>query len=159
MKYEVTDVKFLNAALLCIMYVFIVTEKLPSGRCPPINPPWVRIRVWVRVRVGGNFPGGKFPCTRVYIVLFEKIITIVDCQILSVLIFCMVLICNLFCKRWTILGNRHCVKSVQIRSFFWSVFSRIRTEYGEMLRISLYSVRMRENTDQKKLPIWTLFTQ
>ena len=25
---------------------------------------------------------------------------------------------------------QHCVKSVQIRSFFWSVFSRIRTEYG-----------------------------
>ena len=25
---------------------------------------------------------------------------------------------------------RHCVKSVQIRSFFWSVFSRIWTEYG-----------------------------
>ena len=24
----------------------------------------------------------------------------------------------------------HCVKSFQIRSFFWSVFSRIRTEYG-----------------------------
>ena len=23
----------------------------------------------------------------------------------------------------------HCVKSVQIRSFFWSVFPRIRTEY------------------------------
>ena len=42
----------------------------------------------------------------------------------------------------------HCVKSVQKRSFFWSVFSR-----------SLYSVRMRENTDQKKLRIWTLFTQ
>ena len=31
---------------------------------------------------------------------------------------------------------------------FWSVFSRIRTEYGEMLRISPYSVRMRKNTDQ-----------
>ena len=26
---------------------------------------------------------------------------------------------------------------------FWSVFSRIRTEYGE-----IYSVRMQENTDQ-----------
>ena len=26
--------------------------------------------------------------------------------------------------------NFHCVKNVQIRSFFWSVFSRIRTEYG-----------------------------
>ena len=32
----------------------------------------------------------------------------------------------------------HCVKSVQMRSFFWSVFSRIRTEYGEMLRIIVY---------------------
>ena len=29
----------------------------------------------------------------------------------------------------------HCAKSVQIRSYFWSVFSRIRTEYGEILRI------------------------
>ena len=46
-----------------------------------------------------------------------------------------------------------------IWSFFWSIFSRIRTEYGEILRISPYSVRMRENTDQKKLRIWTLFTQ
>ena len=27
----------------------------------------------------------------------------------------------------------HCVKSVQIRSFFWSVFSRICTEHGEIL--------------------------
>ena len=39
----------------------------------------------------------------------------------------------------------HSVKSVQIRSYFWSVFSRIRTEYGEILRISPYSVQMREN--------------
>ena len=31
---------------------------------------------------------------------------------------------------------------------FWSAFSRIRTEYGEILRISPYSVRMRGNTDQ-----------
>ena len=49
--------------------------------------------------------------------------------------------------------------SVQIRSFFWSVFSRIRTEYRDLLRKSPYSVRLRENTDQKKLRIWTLFTQ
>ena len=33
--------------------------------------------------------------------------------------------------------------------FFWSVFSQIRTEYGEILQISPYSVRMRETTDQK----------
>ena len=31
---------------------------------------------------------------------------------------------------------------------FWSVFSRIRTESGEILHISPYLVRMRENTDQ-----------
>ena len=31
----------------------------------------------------------------------------------------------------------------------WSVFSRIRAEYGEILHISLYSVLMQENTDQK----------
>ena len=33
-------------------------------------------------------------------------------------------------------------------ALFWSAFSRIQTEYGEVLRISLYSVRMRENVDQ-----------
>ena len=32
---------------------------------------------------------------------------------------------------------------------FCSVFSRIRTEYGEIRSISQYSVRMRENMDQK----------
>ena len=53
----------------------------------------------------------------------------------------------------------HCVKSVQIRSFFWSAFSRIRTEYGEIRSISPYLFPKRENTDQKKLRIWTLFTQ
>ena len=33
--------------------------------------------------------------------------------------------------------------------FFWSVFSCIRTEYGKILRISPYSVWIRENADQK----------
>ena len=33
--------------------------------------------------------------------------------------------------------------------FFWSVFSRIGTEYGEILLISSYSVQILENTDQK----------
>ena len=31
---------------------------------------------------------------------------------------------------------------------FWSVFSRIRTEYGEIRTISPYSVQMWGNTDQ-----------
>ena len=33
--------------------------------------------------------------------------------------------------------------------FFLSVFSRIWTEYGEIFRISPYSVRIRENVEQK----------
>ena len=53
----------------------------------------------------------------------------------------------------------HCFKSVQLWRFFWSMFSRIWTKYGEIRSISPYSVRMRENTDQKKLRIWTLFLQ
>ena len=53
----------------------------------------------------------------------------------------------------------HCVKSVQKRSFFWSVFSCIRTENGDLLRKFPYSVQTQENADQKKLRFWTLFTQ
>ena len=37
--------------------------------------------------------------------------------------------------------NIHRVKSVQIRCFLWSVFSRTRVEYGEIRSISPYSVR------------------
>ena len=57
------------------------------------------------------------------------------------------------------MGIKHCVKSVQIRYFFWSVFSRTRTEYGEIRSISQYSVPIRENTDQKKLRIRNISTQ
>ena len=69
-----------------------------------------------------------------------------------------------FCERklkalydngWFIALHEKCPNT----EFFWSVSSRIRTEYGEIFRISPYSARMRENTDQKKLHIWTLFTQ
>ena len=42
--------------------------------------------------------------------------------------------------------NWHCVKSVNIRSY--SGLFRIWSEYGGILRISLYSVQMRKNTDQ-----------
>ena len=67
-------------------------------------------------------------------------------------------------ETWSILRTLkscelHCVKSVQIRSFFWSAFSCFWTEYGYLLRKYPYSVRILENTDQGKLRIWTLFTQ
>ena len=52
-------------------------------------------------------------------------------------------------------SHSHCVKNVQIRSYFWSVFSCIRTEYGDLLR----NTGIQENTEKKQLRIWTLFTQ
>ena len=58
-----------------------------------------------------------------------------------------------------IFGDRHCMKGVQIRSFLWSAFSCTRAEYGDYQSKSPYSVWVRENTDQKKIRIWTLFTQ
>ena len=53
----------------------------------------------------------------------------------------------------------YCLRSVQMRTFFWSVFSRIQSEYGDLIHKSPYKVRIWENTDQKKLHIWTFFTQ
>ena len=53
----------------------------------------------------------------------------------------------------------HCVKIVQIRIFFWSVFSCFRTEYRDLRSNSTYSIRIQKNTDDKKLRIWTIFTQ
>ena len=52
----------------------------------------------------------------------------------------------------------HRVKNVEIRSFFWSVFACIWTEYVALRSKFSYSVRKQENTDQKKR-ICTFFTQ
>ena len=54
-------------------------------------------------------------------------------------------------------GNHHCVKSVQIRSVFWSVFSCNQSEYENLLRKSPYSVWIQENTDQKTTPYLDTF--
>ena len=49
-------------------------------------------------------------------------------------------------KKWSFLTLREkCLYS----EFFWAVFSRIWSEYEEILHISPHSWRMRENTDQK----------
>ena len=47
----------------------------------------------------------------------------------------------MFMKIFALIPRVYCVKSVQIRSYFWSIFSCILTECGHLLRI------------------WTLFTQ
>ena len=38
--------------------------------------------------------------------------------------------------------EQHCVKSIQIRSFFWSVFSCILTDYGDLLMSAIMSALM-----------------
>ena len=55
--------------------------------------------------------------------------------------------------------SKHCLKSVQIRSFLWPVFSSITTECGDLLYETPYSFQIQENTDRNKLGIWTLFMQ
>ena len=46
-------------------------------------------------------------------------------------------------------GNDYCVKSVQTRSFFWSVFFHTQAKYGDLQNKSPYLVRTRDNEDQK----------
>ena len=46
----------------------------------------------------------------------------------------------------------HCLKGVQIRSFFWAVFSRIQTEYGEIgLNTERYGVTLRIQSECRKI--------
>ena len=63
---------------------------------------------------------------------------------------------NVYGVKYVICVN-HCVKSVQIREFFWSIFSQIRTEY-EIQSEFTFSPNV-GNYGPKKVRIWTLFTQ
>ena len=51
-------------------------------------------------------------------------------------------------NRSAVISNLSLHKKYPCSELFWSVFSCIRTECGEIRSISPYSVRMRENTDQ-----------
>ena len=51
----------------------------------------------------------------------------------------------------------HCLKIVQKRSYFWSVFSGICTEYRDLLCKYPYSVRIQEIADHKSFPILDIF--
>ena len=74
----------------------------------------------------------------------EKLLTIV----LSLIIVIFSIILNLTSTHKYFLCNSLRQKC-SYSEFFWSVFCRIQTEYGEMRNIAFYSVWMREYTDQK----------
>ena len=61
---------------------------------------------------------------------------------MPIISYCQIIIWNVISSRDTLREKCPCSE------LFWSVFSGIRTEYREILRISPYSVRMRENVDQ-----------
>ena len=66
---------------------------------------------------------------------------------------------KIFCSHWiprfkrkllkAFLQNNTLSEKCPITHFFWSIFSHIWTKYADLLRKSLYSVWMLENTDQK----------
>ena len=78
-------------------------------------------------RICGHFRGIFRTCQKFMIELFRK----------------KMLAANYFSKE----NIEHCVKSPYLE-LFWSAFSSIRTEYGEIRSISPNSVQMRENADQ-----------
>ena len=53
----------------------------------------------------------------------------------------------------------HCVKIVQIRSFFWSVFSCIRIEYGDLHSKSAWKVSKNEVFSGSHFPVFGLNTE
>ena len=69
---------------------------------------------------------------------------------------------SLLVKPNTFIAKEHYPRAISVNPFyssapfetcpyselFWSMFSPIRTEWGEIIRIIPYSVSMRENTDQ-----------
>ena len=58
-------------------------------------------------------------------------------------------------------GNRFCIDYLCFFGDFWSISIQksVKIWIFFLVLIFPYSVRMRENTDQKNLFIWTLFTQ
>ena len=60
-----------------------------------------------------------------------------------------ILVCQLSSlSRSVLIKDQLLCKKCPHSELFWSAFSRIWTEYEEILRIFQYSVRMRENADQ-----------
>ena len=62
---------------------------------------------------------------------------------------CLHIIVNIFYTSWKITTNTKLREKCSYSEFFWSVYSRIRTECGETRSTSPYSVGMRERTEQK----------
>ena len=127
----------------------IADDRQNSGYCPIIlfrSSSFKQFRLIVQF----NFDFHKLsPCksiiSKYFFSLYDFIDVVLVSFILSLNMFVHFSVSIVNFEQITIKGRyRHCVKSVQIRSFFWSVFSRIWTEYGEILRISPYPVRMQE---------------
>ena len=61
---------------------------------------------------------------------------------------CLYCLMKLLLKRLSFIYWNSLREKCPYSDLFWSAFSRLRTEYGEILGISPYSVQMREKADQ-----------
>ena len=53
--------------------------------------------------------------------------------------------------QFTLLCHNHRAKNIRIQTFFfWSVYSHLQTEYGNLQSKSPYSTQVQKNTDQEK---------
>ena len=71
-------------------------------------------------------------------------ISTISGQLIIVLCFKMVMMSQIYIMVYWLALRKNCPYS----ELFWSTFPHIRTEYGEIWSIYLYSIRMRENADQ-----------
>ena len=85
-----------------------------------------------------------FICSKLTTETLEKVIEYVQSYITWTCNFRLGLVWSLIIMDpfFLTFNKSHCVKSVQIQSFFWSVFSRIRTEYVYLRSKSPYSARI-----------------
>ena len=115
------------------------------GNCWFLNAPGSKIRTSTAIQLKRDNKQHRRPSFVCFVCCFCKLslVAIVRLQWKEILTFYVIF--------WVLLLEPNIIlrESVQIRSFFWSVFSPIRTEYGEIRLISPYSVRMRKIRTRK----------
>ena len=90
-------------------------------------------KVWTKFKVNEDIRARYWCFSGVFVEYISQLRQVLTWLTLSMYLFSVQLFTAKKCPYWEL---------------SWSVFSRIRTEYGEIRSISLYTVRIRENKDQ-----------
>ena len=104
--------------------------------------------LWQRYRTSPPIYNQKLTFLQRHVPAGDEVLTKIQSS--RVCCFTKIVSFRVFARDLTITSRAvHCFKKYPYSEFFWSKFSGIRTEYGEIRSISTYSVRIRENADQK----------